>query len=131
MHWRLFSSIDPYTVVSNQFRLQLLTVKLLLNDVLHVLCDLCGESTERFGEPNSSPRVMSGAFFVLSTWVLCFARASTPPVVWFMMILSCEHYHTLQTMHLPPGLFTLTIPEQQYRKQNKKKTAGTSHNKVF
>ena len=29
-HWWLFSSIDPYTVVSNQFRLQLLTVKLLL-----------------------------------------------------------------------------------------------------
>ena len=29
-HWQLFSSIDPYTVVSNQFRLQLLTVKLLL-----------------------------------------------------------------------------------------------------
>ena len=29
-HWWLFNSIDPYTVVSNQFRLQLLTVKLLL-----------------------------------------------------------------------------------------------------
>ena len=31
-NWQLFSSIDPYTVVSNQFiiRLQLLTVKLLL-----------------------------------------------------------------------------------------------------
>ena len=29
-HWQLFSSIDPYTVVSNQFRLQLLTIKLLL-----------------------------------------------------------------------------------------------------
>ena len=29
-HWQLFSSIDPYTVVSNQFRLQLLTVKLLV-----------------------------------------------------------------------------------------------------
>ena len=25
-YWQLFSSIDPYTVVSNQFRLQLLTV---------------------------------------------------------------------------------------------------------
>ena len=31
-NWQLFNSIDPYTVVSNQFiiRLQLLTVKLLL-----------------------------------------------------------------------------------------------------
>ena len=29
-HWWLFSSIYPYTVVSNQFRLQLLTIKLLL-----------------------------------------------------------------------------------------------------
>ena len=29
-HWRLFSYIDPYTVMSNQFRLQLLTIKLLL-----------------------------------------------------------------------------------------------------
>ena len=29
-YWQLFSSVDPYTVVSNQFRLQLLTVKLLL-----------------------------------------------------------------------------------------------------
>jgi len=29
-HWQLFSSVDPYTVVSNQFSLQLLTVKLLL-----------------------------------------------------------------------------------------------------
>jgi len=29
-HWRLFSSIDPHTVVSNQFRLQLLAIKLLL-----------------------------------------------------------------------------------------------------
>ena len=44
-HWRLFSSIDPYTVVSKQFRLQLLTVKLLLNGVL--LCDFCGESLRR------------------------------------------------------------------------------------
>ena len=29
-HWQLFSSVDPYTVVSDQFRLQLLTVKLFL-----------------------------------------------------------------------------------------------------
>ena len=29
-NWWLFSSIDPYAVVSNQFRSQLLTVKLLL-----------------------------------------------------------------------------------------------------
>ena len=28
-YWQLFSSVDPYTVVSNQFRFQLLTVKLL------------------------------------------------------------------------------------------------------
>ena len=63
-HWRLFSSIDPYTVVSNQFRLQLLTVKLLLNDVL--VCDLCGDSVQRvFGEPNSSPHVMIGGFISL------------------------------------------------------------------
>ena len=29
-YWQLFSSVDPYTVVSIQFRVQLLTVKLLL-----------------------------------------------------------------------------------------------------
>ena len=28
--WQLFTSIYPYIVVSNQFRLQLLTIKLLL-----------------------------------------------------------------------------------------------------
>ena len=29
-YWQLFSSVDPYSVVSNQFRLQLLTVKLVM-----------------------------------------------------------------------------------------------------
>ena len=29
-HWQLFSSIDLYAVVSNRFRLQLLTIKVLL-----------------------------------------------------------------------------------------------------
>ena len=43
-YWQLFSSVDPYTVVSNQFRLQLLTVKLVM---VSYLCDLCGDSLLR------------------------------------------------------------------------------------
>ena len=44
-NWQLFSSIDPYTVVSNQFRLQLLLSNCYCNGVL--LCDLCGDSLRR------------------------------------------------------------------------------------
>ena len=39
-------AIDPYAVVSNQFRLQLFTVKLLLWYMVSyesILCDLCGD----------------------------------------------------------------------------------------
>ena len=56
-YWQLFSSVDPYTVVSNQFRLYSYSLSsCCCNDVL--LCDL-------FGDPNS-PHEVSRRFKIPS-----------------------------------------------------------------
>ena len=51
-HWRLFSSIDPYTVVSNQFRLQLYSPSnCCCNGVLYYVTFVVTIYGEFFNEP--------------------------------------------------------------------------------
>ena len=80
-HWWLFGSVDSYTVVSNQFRLQLAThhqtvaAYVMVSYYVTLVVTVYGEF---FSESNSSPHKMSREFLhskpnkihVLWTWVL-------------------------------------------------------------